>query len=269
MFRPVSLNKLVSIGKNIYLPNTWCRMRGKPQPQTTLRGCVCLCVVCSCHACAPLFGTGMIVVCMHRCQSLCRMAFTIEVCPCAIWEWAIIAKRTDRVWEVQRAVVTKFVAQFITLAISAMATSAISGFWLNWNIHVWRPPAVENKCDLLAVALFVVRALCVLFACAKNRRRPDAGRRHRFCPPMQRENPLVCKGKFRLLFEQKLIFDNRLHTATWKMWPSAVGCLNIACAHMMARTSLILLVVVPTCVHFWFRFLTRRGIFVVVRFATG
>ena len=70
-------------------------------------------------------------------------------------------------------------------------------------------------------------------------------------------------------FEQKLIFDNRLRTATWKMWPSAVGCLNIACAHMMARTSLILLVVVPTCVHFWFRFLTRRGIFVVVRFATG
>ena len=82
--------------------------------------------------------------------------------------------------------------------------------------HTRWPPAVENKCDLLAVALFVVRALCVLFACAKNRRRPDAGRRHRFCPPMQRENPLVCKGKFRLFFRTKTHFWQSLTHSNMK-----------------------------------------------------
>ena len=45
--------------------------------------------------------------------------------------------------------------------------------------------------------------VCVILLVQKNWRRPDAGRRHRFCPPMQRENPLVCKGKFRLFFSNK------------------------------------------------------------------
>ena len=68
------------------------------------------------------------------------------------------------------AVGTQFVVQFITLAISAMAISAISGFRFRIQAYILcdRRPSHNEICDLLAVAFCFVRVLRFLRACAEK-----------------------------------------------------------------------------------------------------